>query len=83
MRPAEELATRQLIEGFVHFPVTTQVAEKAAELKRSLGLSGRTIALDDCLIAATAIIEKAILVTANSKHYPMLANKITQPVYPF
>ncbi len=83
MRPAEEPATRQLIEGLVHFPVTTAVAEKAAEFKRRAGLSGRTIALDDCLIAATAFIEKATLITGNSKHYPMLADKITRPVYPF
>lgn len=83
MKPAEEPATRQLIEGLVHFPVTTQVAEKAAELKRRLGLSGRTIALDDCFIAATALLEKATLVTRNTKHYPMVTDKITRPSHPF
>ena len=83
MRPAEEPATRQLIDGLVHFPITTQVAEKAAELKRKLDRSGRTIALDDCLIAATAILEKATLVTRNAKHYPMVPDKITHPSHPF
>ena len=83
MRPSEEPVTRQLIEGLVHFPVTTQVAEKAAELKRRLGPQGRTIALDDCLIAATALLENATLVTRNAKHYPMLPDKITHPVHPF
>ena len=79
MRPEEESMTRQLIEGLVHFPVTTQVAEKAAELKRRLGRSGRTIALDDCLIAATALLEKATLVTRNERHYPMVPDKMTRP----
>lgn len=83
MRPAEEPVTRQLIEGLLHFPVTTQVAEKAAELKRRLGPQGRTIALDDCLIAATALLEKATLVTRNAKYYPMVPDKITHPSHPF
>lgn len=83
MRPAEEPATRELMEGLVHFPVTSAVAEKAAELKRHLGRAGQTIALDDCLIAATALLEKATLVTGNTKHYPMWSDKITQPAHPF
>ena len=82
MRPAEEPATRQLIEGLVHFPVTTQVAEKAAEIKRRHGRAGATIALDDCLIAATALLEGATLVTCNAKHYPMVPGKITRPGRP-
>lgn len=83
MRPAEEPVTRRLIEGLVHFPVTTQVAEKAADLKRRLRRFGRTIALDDCLIAATALLENATLVTKNEKHYPMVPDKITHPAHPF
>jgi len=79
MRPAEEAATRQLIDSFIHFPVTTEVAEKAAILKREHRGSGLTLALDDCLIAATALIEKATLVTGNAKHYPMVPNKISNP----
>ena len=81
MRPSEEPATRQLIEGLLHFPVTSQVAERAAELKRKLGRSGQTIALDDCLIAATALIERATLVTGNARHYPMVTDKITRPAF--
>lgn len=79
MRASEEGLTRELIESLVHFPVTTAVAEKAAEIKRSLSGKGMTIALDDCLIAATCLLEKAILVTDNGKHYPTVSNKITKP----
>lgn len=79
MRPEEENSTCQLLEGLSHFPVTTEVAEKAAELKRSYKKRGYTLTLDDCLIAATAILEEATLVTLNAKHYPMLQHKITNP----
>jgi len=82
MRLSEEPATRQLIEGLAHLPVTTPVAEKAAELQRDFRKKGQTIPLADCLIAATALLEKATLVTANAKHYPMVADKITQPTHP-
>ena len=81
MRPSEETATRHLLKGFVHFPVTTSVAEMGAEIQRDARKSGQTIPLADCLIAATALLEKATLVTANAKHYPMVRDKITQPVH--
>jgi len=79
MRSIEEEATRQLIDGLVHFPVTTPVADMAAQIRRRMGRSGQTMALDDCLIAATALLEKATLVTGNAKHYPMVPDKITRP----
>jgi predicted nucleic acid-binding protein len=82
MRASEEPATRQLMDGLVHFPITTPVAEKAAEFQRDFRKKGQTIALADCLIAATVLLEKATLVTANAKHYPMVSNKITQPISP-
>jgi predicted nucleic acid-binding protein len=81
MRPLEETATRQLMEGLVHFPVTTAVAEQAAEYQREFRKKGQTLALADCLIAATTFLERAMLVTANAKHYPMITDKITQPIH--
>jgi predicted nucleic acid-binding protein len=83
MRPTEETATRRLIDGLVHLPVTSPVAEKAAQLQKDSRKTGHTIPLADCLIAATAILEQATLVTANTKHYPHVQDKITQPQYPF
>lgn len=57
-------------------PVTKEVAEKAAQIKRGLKKTGHNIYLDDCLIAATTILEDAILVTLNKKHYPTVSRKI-------
>ncbi len=79
MRVSEETPTRHLIEGLIHFPITSPIAEKAAQLQRDYGKKGTTIPLADCLIDATALLEKATLITTNARHYPMVADKITQP----
>ena len=76
MQVSEEGRTKELMESLIHFPVTKEVAEKAAEVRRSLKNRGQTIYLDDCLIAATAILKGAILVTLNKKHYPTVSKKL-------
>lgn len=76
MRPEEENPTRKLMESLFHFPVTREIAEKAGEIKRELKSKGHNIYLDDCLIAATAVLQDAILVTLNQKHYPTVFKKL-------
>lgn len=68
MKPHEEIATRKLLNGLVKIQVTEKIAEMAGDLKRIT--RSHTLWLDDCLIAATAIITNSTLVTKNSKHYP-------------
>ncbi len=80
MRPEEEPATRQLLESLIHFAVTSEVAERAAELKRRYQKKGATLTLADCLIAATCLIENATLVTLNAKDYPMLDRIVNRPI---
>ena len=53
----------------VILPVTRAVAELARSFKRRD--RGRTLALADCLIAATAALEGATLATGNVRDYPM------------
>ena len=79
MRPSEEKFTRELLDSLVLWPVTSDIAEKAAGFIRHYRHRGITLALDDCLIAGTAAIEKAILVTLNAKDYPMLDDVISKP----
>ena len=68
LRKDEEPATMALIDSMVVLPVDRRVAELGGKLKL---LSGkRHVELDDCLIAATAIVHQAALVTHNPKHYP-------------
>lgn len=76
MRPNEEGQTRQLLEGLTAFSVTTQLAELAGRMK--FKTKTHTLWLDDCLIAATAILNECILVTKNVKHYPSVALKLSK-----
>ncbi|MBI4667822.1 MAG: type II toxin-antitoxin system VapC family toxin [Elusimicrobia bacterium] len=76
MLPNEETLTHELLDSLIHITVTKEIAEKAAEIKRQLQKHGRAIGLIDCLIASTAILEHATLVTFNSKHYPTVHKKI-------
>jgi predicted nucleic acid-binding protein len=69
IRPGEEERTKALLDHIEVLDVTRDVAEKAGLYKRSA--KGHSLELDDCLIAATAFVHKAVLATGNGKHYPM------------
>ena len=71
--------TLALLDGFFILPVTLEIAETAGRFKRSV--KSHALELDDCLIAATAFVEKAVLATRNRKHYPMQELEIEAPRY--
>ncbi len=75
MRPGEEDRTKAFLVQIDVLDVTRDVAEKAGYYKR--GARGHNLELDDCLVAATAFIHKAVLATGNGKHYPMKDIKVT------
>jgi predicted nucleic acid-binding protein len=69
MRSGEEARTKTLLDHIEVLDVNRDVAEKAGFYKRST--RSRRLELDDCLVAATAFVHKAVLATGNGKHYPM------------
>jgi tRNA(fMet)-specific endonuclease VapC len=69
VRPHEQEKTAALLDNLEIIPVTRAIAEKAGLYKG--GIKSRSLELDDCLIAATAHLHKAVLATGNAKHYPM------------
>jgi predicted nucleic acid-binding protein len=69
MKEHEKTRTDELLNSLEIVAVDRAVAEKAGLYKRSIKSHG--LELDDCLIAATAFVKKAVLATGNSKHYPM------------
>ncbi len=75
MRPGEEDRTKAFLGQIEVLDVTRDVAEKAGYYKR--GARGHNLELDDCLVAATAFVHKAVLATGNRKHYPMKDIKVT------
>lgn len=71
MRPAEETRTERFLQSLQTFDITIGVARLAGKLKSSWARKGRTLSLDDTLIAATAIENHCALVTDNRKDFPM------------
>ena len=69
MRQEETARTTDLLDGLVILPVTREIAEVAGHFKRRS--KSRRLELADCLIAATAYVEGALLATGNVKDYPM------------
>jgi predicted nucleic acid-binding protein len=68
MRDEEEPATRAFLESFDILSIDKKVAQLAGDLKRKT--KQQQLELDDCFIAATALIHQAVLITHNPKHYP-------------
>jgi predicted nucleic acid-binding protein len=69
MKPDEKSRTDELIDGLDVLAVDREIAQKAGNYKCSI--RSRALELADCIIAATAFCNRAILVTGNTRHYPM------------
>ena len=64
LTPAEEASLLQLFGQFVEVQVTPQVVEEAIRLRRAVRMK-----TPDALIAATALLERAELVTRNIEDF--------------
>ncbi len=69
MKEQERAKTDALINSLNIIDVTYKIAEKAGIYKRNE--KRQFLELDDCIIAATAFIQDAVLATGNLRHYPM------------
>jgi predicted nucleic acid-binding protein len=79
MREIEEHATMSLLGSLDVLTIDTNIAQLAGDLKRKT--RQQQLALDDCFIAATAIIHQAILITHNPKHYPHKDLMLKKAIY--
>jgi hypothetical protein len=70
MRPNEEELTEKLLTLFTLVEADDAIGRKAGEYLRRYSRSHK-LDLGDALIAATAFVTGAQLVTRNLKHYPM------------
>lgn len=71
MHHGEEEATRELINSLQIEEVDLPVASLAGFFIKSYRSQGVTLDIVDATIAATAVKRGMVLVTANTKHYPM------------
>ncbi len=69
MKAHEREKTAELVDSLTIADVTREIAEKAGSYKRTI--KSQALELDDCLIAATAFVNRTTLATGNGKHYPM------------
>ncbi|MDT8439951.1 MAG: type II toxin-antitoxin system VapC family toxin [Wenzhouxiangellaceae bacterium] len=77
MRAGEESALESLFGALLVLPVDERIARQAGDLRRQFGPRHGT-GLADALIAATAIVNQARLVSLNVRHYPMI-DEVVQP----
>ncbi len=77
-RPADEVAVERFLEAVDWVPVTEPVTRQAAAYARAYRTSHAGIDDADYLIAATATILDAPLLTTNVRHFPMLTG-VTRP----
>ena len=71
IRPKESSATELFLAGLEHYDVDSQLARYAGLLKNEWAKKGRTLGLADVVIAATALANNLVLMTDNSKDFPM------------
>jgi len=71
IRPGEETKTEAVLQSLESFDVTGATARLAGMLKNTWARRGRTLALVDMIVAATAIEHDCMLVTDNRKDFPM------------
>lgn len=69
--PAELIKTENLLNELQNFDVTPTVAKQAGLYWQEYSKRLKNLSLTDCLIAATANINEATLVSLNKKHFPM------------
>jgi len=71
VRPKEESAILGFLSSLTILPVDERVAEAAGSYVRSYRKKGMTLGSIDALIAATAKVNELVLVTSNTRDFPM------------
>jgi predicted nucleic acid-binding protein len=71
MRAGEEAATEALLVGLEPYELNGSDARFAGKLKSIWARKGRTLTLEDAIVAAIAIERGCALVTDNRKDFPM------------
>jgi predicted nucleic acid-binding protein len=78
VKRGEEEKTDRFLKSLRIFNLDMEIASKAAQLIRRYRAKGVTLDLPDSVIASTCILHELILVTYNTKHYPISEIKFHQ-----
>jgi predicted nucleic acid-binding protein len=71
LHPQDRPKAAVLLNTLTFLPTTPTIAQQAGEWRYTFARQGTQLAASDTLVAATAYIHQATIVTANVKDYPM------------
>ena len=71
MREHERPGTMRFLDSFISYPLDTGIADLSGEFIRRYRAEGITLDKPDAIIGATAVHHGLILVTYNSRRFPM------------
>lgn len=69
--PSELTITEDFLSQHIQFEVESKIAKIAGLYWQQYAKKLKNLSLTDCLIAGTASVNEAILVSLNTKHFPM------------
>ncbi len=69
--PSELIKTENVLNEFQTWDVSTAIAKHAGLYWQEYIKKLKNLSLTDCLIAATANVNEVVLVTLNTRHFPM------------
>lgn len=78
--PSEIMKTESVLHEFEAWDVTTTIAKQAGLYWQQYTKQLKNLSLTDCLIAGTANINSLVLVSLNTKHFPMKDIQILNPL---
>ncbi len=80
IRSSEVSDTEKILAKHAIVPVSIEIAKSAGYYWQQYNQKIKTLSLPDCIIAATSQIEKAKLLTLNSRHFPMKDIEVLNPL---
>ena len=78
--PSELITTEEYLEKHIILPVDTTIAKLAGFYWQEYVRELKNLSLSDCWIAASANVHDAILVSLNTKHFPMRDIQVINPI---
>lgn len=79
IRPTEIQEVNEFLNKQTILQITREIAQQGGLLWQEFRVKFKNISLADCLLAATAKLQNATLVTLNTKHFPMTDVKVISP----
>lgn len=79
IQPKERKATEVLLDRLEYLPTTKEAAFRAGRYQREWQRKGRTIHLADALVAGTARVHGAVVITDNDDDFPMRDIRVRRP----